>query len=87
MCVYCNKNQPKNVNPDVFHKHFKEAASDSNAVTKTNPLHATDNSCSFDEFDCEITETEITEAVKRLKKEKSHGTDLLINEKLMHYEF
>jgi hypothetical protein len=33
------KNQPKNVNPEVFYEHFK----DSNVVSKTNPEHATNN--------------------------------------------
>jgi hypothetical protein len=45
-----NKNQPKNVNPDVFYEHFKELASDSNTVPKTNPEHVTDNSCIFYEL-------------------------------------
>lgn len=33
-----------------------------------------------------ITEKEIVDAIKRLKKEKSHGTDLLINEYFIEFK-
>lgn len=40
----------------------------------------------FEELDCPITEKEIVDAIKRLKKEKSHGTDLLINEYFIEFK-
>lgn len=38
---------------------------------------------SFDELDQEITQNEIETAISSLKRDKRHGTDILINEQFI----
>ena len=40
----------------------------------------------FEELDSAISEKEILDAIDRLKRDKSHGIDLLINEYLINFK-
>ena len=40
----------------------------------------------FEELDSAINEKEITEAIYRLKRDKSHGIDLLIDEYFIYFK-
>lgn len=76
--------QQTNINPSVFYEHFKNIAHAMNASEKS--TECIDADPIFEELDCPITEKEIVDAIKRLKKEKSHGTDLLINEYFIEFK-
>ena len=46
----------------------------------------TGGDCVFEELDREITEAEITTAIKNLKRKKSHGVDGLLNEYFIEFK-
>lgn len=68
------KGQPANIDPGVFFDYFKDIASSTNATVEMTELNA--EHIIFEELDCVISENEIINAIKRLKREKSHGIDL-----------
>ena len=45
-----------------------------------------DDEAVFDELDSPITELEIVNCIKRLKKGKAHSIDLIINEMLIEFK-
>lgn len=78
------KGQPANIDPDVFYDHFKDIALSTNATVEMTELN--DEHIIFEELHCVISENEIINAIKRLKREKSHGIDLLMNEYFIEYK-
>ena len=94
MLEYMKKNNPKkfyshfakkkSVKADVpiqdFLRHFK-SVSGTGASDSTDTGDAPDeNDVIFEELDNEITRDEIVKAIKGLKRNKSHGTDGILNE-------
>ena len=61
------------VNPTIFVDHFKELVSQTIPPFESNCTG--EGQTVFDELDCDITESEIFDAIKKLKREKSHGPD------------
>lgn len=80
------KSHSSDVDPTTFFNHFKELSLNRNATTMTTENVRSDNSAVFDELDQEITQNEIETAISNLKRDKSHGTDLLINEYFIEFK-
>ena len=76
------KPREANIHPDTFFNHFKDVASDT-SVRDPDDLSYNDV---FEELDSAICEKEILDAINRLKRDKSHGIDLLINEYFINFK-
>ena len=72
----------------IFYEHFRNIAS-SDAVDNTHSdsyADSEDEEAVFDELDSPITQLEIVNSIKRLKKGKAHSIDLIVNEMLIEFK-
>ena len=78
-----HKKRP-NADPSIFFEHFKELVA--HAPTPSADQSTTFEQTAFDELDCEICEKEILDSIHALKRDKAHGTDLLLNEYFIEFQ-
>ena len=70
-----------------FHEHFRDLASSATVDEHTDDIYNDDdNEPIFHELDCEISELEIVNGIKRLKKGKAHSLDLILNDMLIEFK-
>jgi hypothetical protein len=80
-----------NVDIDKFYEHFKSLTSarppdgNDNILYATND-HPANDEHSFAELELAISDTEIEKAILRLKRNKSHGPDCILNEYFIEYK-
>ena len=78
------KPREANIHPDTFFYHCKDVASDTSVH---DPVELTYNKDTvFEELDSVISKKEILDKIDRLKRDKSHGINLLINEYFIHFK-
>ena len=70
--------------PDTFFIQFKDDASYSSVPDSADLTQNKDTL--FEELDSAINEKEIIDAIYRLKRDKSHGIDLLIDEYFIYFK-
>ncbi|CAG2202826.1 unnamed protein product [Mytilus edulis] len=73
------KTLKSNLKLDDFYEHFKNLGLEMNLDTD-NASTEESNCCVFDELDAEITINEVVKVINLLKRSKSQGLDLLLNE-------
>ena len=78
-----HKKRP-NADPSIFFEHFKELVA--HAPTPSADQSTTFEQTAFDELDCEISGKEILDSIHALKRDKSHGTGLLLNEYFIEFQ-
>lgn len=74
------KSNVSNVSLDEFFNHFKEVATNLDPPYNDHVEENDDRNTVFEELDRSISTDEIKCAIKRLKREKAHGLDGLLNE-------
>ncbi|KAK3084635.1 hypothetical protein FSP39_016616 [Pinctada imbricata] len=76
------KSMQTNVNIDDFLKHFKSVCGEGDDLCGNDD---SEYDVIYDELNDEISQEEIIEAIKRLKSNKSHGSDGILNEYFTEY--